>query len=108
MFFILVMTLLWPIADFPSGKVSQIDEVILSLLANDDCFNGGSELLEDESRSHQSEKYHLDEGSVVDAGLAQVWSITQFYFVGLLQLKERCKKCVIQIKHTIKGCVCCL
>ena len=70
--------------------------MILSLLANDDCFNGGSELLEDESRSHQSEKYHLDEGSVVDAGLAQVWSITQFYFVGLLQLKERCKKCVIQ------------
>ena len=94
MFFILVVTLLWPKADFLSGKVSQIDEVILSLLANDDCFNGGSELLEDESRSHQSDKYHLDEGSVVDAGLAQVWSITQFYFVGLLQLKEQCKKCV--------------
>ena len=49
--------------------------MILSLLANDDCFNGGSELLEDESRSHQSEKYHLDEGSVVDAGMAQVWSL---------------------------------
>ena len=78
---ILVATLLWPIADFPSGNVSQIDEVILSLLANDDCFNGGSELLEDESRGHQSEKYHLEEGSVVDAGLAQVWSLTQFYSV---------------------------
>ena len=52
MFFILVVTLLWPIADFPSGEVSQVDEVKLSLLANDDCFNGGSELLEDESRSH--------------------------------------------------------
>ena len=105
MFFILVVTLLWPIADFPSGEVSQVDEVILSLLANDDCFNGGSELLEDESRSHQSEKYHLDEGSVVDAGKAQVRS--SILFCRLTIEGTNGVKSVL-FKHTIKGCVCCL
>ena len=67
MFLMLVETLLLPKADFSSGQVSQIYEVILSLLANDNCFEGNSELLEDDSKSHQSKKYYLDESRVIGA-----------------------------------------
>ena len=72
MFLMLVETLLLPKADFSSGQVSQIYEVILSLLANDNCFEGNSELLEDVSKSHQSKKYYLDESRVIGAGRALV------------------------------------